>query len=154
MAMQRLKLCREAKIELSSSTSTEINLPYIIASRRCAQALVVKTLTRCQVETLAHNSSRKHLEPPVKKAGKRAGLNNARNIDEVIMWWFFTYSAVQRLVEFFSEVPSRCRSRMVVCNRLLPIREVPFDGRNQKALYCWMLLRSMGIETMGGVMIC
>ena len=83
MAMQRLKEAAEkAKIELSSSTSTEINLPYIMPVAGVPKHLV-KTLTRAKFEQLAHNLIQACLEP-YKKAMSDAGLNNS-DIDEVIL---------------------------------------------------------------------
>ena len=83
MALQRLKEAAEkAKIELSSSTSTEINLPYIMPVGGVPKHLV-KTLTRAKFESLAHELIQACLEP-CKKAMSDAGLNNA-DIDEVIL---------------------------------------------------------------------
>ncbi len=83
MAMQRLKEAAEkAKIELSSSTSTEINLPYIMPVDGMPKHLV-KTLTRAKFEALAHNLIQACLEP-CKKAMSDAGLSNS-DIDEVIL---------------------------------------------------------------------
>ena len=81
--MQRLKEAAEkAKIELSSSTSTEINLPYIMPVGGVPKHLV-KTLTRAKFESLAHNLIQACLEP-CKKAMQDAGLSNS-DIDEVIL---------------------------------------------------------------------
>ena len=107
MAMQRLKEAAEkAKIELSSSTSTEINLPYIMPVGGVPKHLV-KTLTRAKFEALAHNLIQACLEP-CKKAMSDAGLNNA-DIDEVILVGGSSrIPAVQKLVEdFFGKVPSK-----------------------------------------------
>ena len=83
MAMQRLKEAAEkAKIELSSSTSTEINLPYIMPVGGVPKHLV-KTLTRAKFEALAHGLIQACLEP-CKKAMSDAGLSNS-DIDEVIL---------------------------------------------------------------------
>ena len=107
MALQRLKEAAEkAKIELSSTTSTEINLPYITAVNGMPKHLV-KTLTRAKFESLAHNLIQACLEP-CKKAMSDAGLNNA-DIDEVILVGGSTrIPAVQKVVEdFFGKVPSK-----------------------------------------------
>ena len=107
MAMQRLKEAAEkAKIELSSSTSTEINLPYIMPVGGVPKHLV-KTLTRAKFEALAHNLIQACLEP-CKKAMSDAGLGNS-DIDEVILVGGSSrIPAVQKLVEdFFGKVPSK-----------------------------------------------
>ena len=107
MAMQRLKEAAEkAKIELSSSTSTEINLPYIMPVAGVPKHLV-KTLTRAKFEQLAHNLIQACLEP-CKKAMSDAGLSNS-DIDEVILVGGSSrIPAVQKLVEdFFGKVPSK-----------------------------------------------
>ena len=107
MAMQRLKEAAEkAKIELSSSTSTEINLPYIMPVGGVPKHLV-KTLTRAKFEALAHGLIQACLEP-CKNAMRDAGLSNA-DIDEVILVGGSTrIPAVQQLVQdFFGKVPSK-----------------------------------------------
>ena len=107
MALQRLKEAAEkAKIELSSSTSTEINLPYIMPVNGVPKHLV-KTLTRAKFESLAHGLIQACLEP-CKKAMSDAGLNNA-DIDEVILVGGSSrIPAVQKLVEdFFGKAPSK-----------------------------------------------
>lgn len=83
MALQRLKEAAEkAKIELSSSTSTEINLPYIMPVDGVPKHLV-RTLTRAKFESLAENLVNRSMEP-VKKAMKDAGYSTS-DIDEVIL---------------------------------------------------------------------
>ena len=107
MAMQRLKEAAEkAKIELSSSTSTEINLPYIMPVGGVPKHLV-KTLTRAKFEQLAHDLIQACLEP-CKKAMSDAGLSNS-DIDEVILVGGSSrIPAVQQLVQdFFGKVPSK-----------------------------------------------
>lgn len=107
MAMQRLKEAAEkAKIELSSSTSTEINLPYIMPVGGVPKHLV-KTLTRAKFEALAHTLIQACLEP-CKKAMSDAGLSNS-DIDEVILVGGSSrIPAVQKLVEdFFGKAPSK-----------------------------------------------
>ena len=107
MAMQRLKEAAEkAKIELSSSTSTEINLPYIMPVGGVPKHLV-KMLTRAKFESLAHNLIQACLEP-CKKAMQDAGLSNS-DIDEVILVGGSSrIPAVQKLVEdFFGKTPSK-----------------------------------------------
>ena len=107
MAMQRLKEAAEkAKIELSSSTSTEINLPYITAAGGVPKHLVT-TLTRAKFEALAHNLIQACLVP-CQNAMRDAGLSNS-DIDEVILVGGSSrIPAVQALVEqFFGKAPSK-----------------------------------------------
>ncbi|MBO7169075.1 MAG: molecular chaperone DnaK, partial [Rikenellaceae bacterium] len=107
MALQRLKEAAEkAKIELSSSVSTEINLPYIAPVNGVPQHLNV-TLTRAKFEQLADNLIRATIEP-CRIALRDAGLN-ASQIDEVILVGGSTrIPAVQKVVEeFFGKAPSR-----------------------------------------------
>ena len=107
MAMQRLKEAAEkAKIELSSSSSTEINLPYISAEGGVPKHLV-KTLTRSQFEQLAHNLIQACLVP-CQNAMRDAGLSNSE-IDEVILVGGSSrIPAVQELVKnYFGKEPSK-----------------------------------------------
>ena len=107
MAMQRLKEAAEkAKIELSSSASTEINLPYITAAGGVPKHLVT-TLTRAKFEALAHNLIQACLVP-CQNAMRDAGLANS-DIDEVILvGGSCRIPAVQALVEqFFGKAPSK-----------------------------------------------
>ena len=107
MAMQRLKEAAEkAKIELSSSTSTEINLPYITAAGGVPKHLVT-TLTRAKFESLAHNLIQACLVP-CQNAIKDAGISTS-DIDEVILVGGSSrIPAVQQLVEkFFGKAPSK-----------------------------------------------
>ena len=107
MAMQRLKEAAEkAKIELSSSSSTEINLPYISAEGGVPKHLV-KTLTRSQFEQLAHNLIQACLVP-CQNAMRDAGLSNS-DIDEVILVGGSSrIPAVQELVKnYFGKEPSK-----------------------------------------------
>jgi len=107
MALQRLKEAAEkAKIELSSSTSTEINLPYIMPVDGIPKHLV-KTLTRAQFEQLADKLIHATIEP-CKKALADSGLSTSE-IDEVILVGGSTrIPAIQQIVEkFFGKVPSK-----------------------------------------------
>ena len=107
MAMQRLKEAAEkAKIELSSSSSTEINLPYITAAGGVPKHLVT-TLTRAKFESLAHNLIQACLAP-CQAAIKDAGIST-RDIDEVILVGGSSrIPAVQQLVEnYFGKAPSK-----------------------------------------------
>ena len=107
MAMQRLKEAAEkAKIELSSSSSTEINLPYITAAGGVPKHLVT-TLTRAKFESLAHNLIQACLAP-CQTAIKDAGISTS-DIDEVILVGGSSrIPAVQQLVEnYFGKAPSK-----------------------------------------------
>ena len=107
MALQRLKEAAEkAKIELSSTTSTEINLPYITATASGPKHLV-KTLTRAQFEQLADNLIQATIKP-CEQALKDAGLNKS-DIDEVILVGGSTrIPAIQAVVESSSaRLPQR-----------------------------------------------
>ena len=154
MALQRLKEAAEkAKIELSSATSTEINLPYITATAAGPQHLV-KTLTRAKFEALAHNLIQACLEP-CKKAMNDAGLTNA-DIDEVILVGGSTrIPAVQKLVEdFFGKAPSKGVNPDEVVAIGASIQGAILN--KEEGVGDIVLLDvtplSMGIETMGGVM--
>ena len=147
MALQRLKEAAEkAKIELSSSTSTEINLPYIMPVAGVPKHLV-KTLTRAKFESLAHGLIQACLEP-CKKAMSDAGLNNA-DIDEVILVGGSSrIPAVQKLVEdFFGKTPSKG----VNPDEVVAVGAVLTDEIKGVVLLDVTPL-SMGIETLGGVM--
>ena len=107
MAMQRLKEAAEkAKIELSSSSSTEINLPYITVASGMPKHLV-KTLTRAKFESLAHGLIQACLEP-CQNAVRDAGISTS-DIDEVILVGGSSrIPAVQQLVEqYFGKAPSK-----------------------------------------------
>ena len=152
MAMQRLKEAAEkAKIELSSSTSTEINLPYIMPVAGVPKHLV-KTLTRAKFEALAHNLIQACLEP-CKKAMSDAGLNNA-DIDEVILVGGSSrIPAVQKLVEdFFGKVPSKGVNPDEVVAVGAAVQGAVLTDEIKGVVLLDVTPLSMGIETMGGVM--
>ena len=154
MAMQRLKEAAEkAKIELSSSTSTEINLPYIMPVAGAPKHLV-KTLTRAKFEALAHNLIQACLEP-CKKAMSDAGLNNA-DIDEVILVGGSSrIPAVQKLVEdFFGKVPSKGVNpdEVVAVGACIQGAVLNKEAGVGNIVLLDVTPLTLGIETMGGVM--
>ena len=154
MAMQRLKEAAEkAKIELSSSTSTEINLPYIMPVAGVPKHLV-KTLTRAKFEALAHNLIQACLEP-CKKAMSDAGLNNA-DIDEVILVGGSSrIPAVQKLVEdFFGKVPSKGVNpdEVVAVGACIQGAVLNKEAGVGNTVLLDVTPLTLGIETMGGVM--
>ena len=152
MALQRLKEAAEkAKIELSSSTSTEINLPYIMPVGGVPKHLV-KTLTRAKFESLAHELIQACLEP-CKKAMSDAGLNNA-DIDEVILVGGSSrIPAVQKLVEdFFGKAPSKGVNPDEVVAIGAAVQGAVLTDEIKGVVLLDVTPLSMGIETLGGVM--
>ena len=154
MALQRLKEAAEkAKIELSSTTSTEINLPYITATASGPKHLV-KTLTRAKFESLAHNLIQACLEP-CKKAMSDAGLSNSE-IDEIILVGGSTrIPAVQKVVEdFFGKAPSKGVNpdEVVAVGAAIQGAILNKEGGVGDIVLLDVTPLSMGIETLGGVM--
>ena len=154
MAMQRLKEAAEkAKIELSSSTSTEINLPYIMPVAGVPKHLV-KTLTRAKFEQLAHSLIQACLEP-CKKAMSDAGLSNS-DIDEVILVGGSSrIPAVQKLVEdFFGKVPSKGVNpdEVVAVGACIQGAVLNKEAGVGNIVLLDVTPLTLGIETMGGVM--
>ena len=154
MAMQRLKEAAEkAKIELSSTTSTEINLPYISAEGGVPKHLV-KTLTRSQFEQLAHNLIQACLVP-CQNAMRDAKLSTS-DIDEVILVGGSSrIPAVQTLVKnYFGKEPSKGVNPDEVVAVGASIQGAILN--NEKGAGDIVLLDvtplTLGIETMGGVM--
>ena len=154
MALQRLKEAAEkAKIELSSSTSTEINLPYIMPVAGIPRHLV-KTLTRAKFESLAHGLIQACLEP-CRKAMSDAGLTNS-DIDEVILVGGSSrIPAVQKLVEdFFGKVPSKGVNpdEVVAVGASIQGAILNKEGGVGDIVLLDVTPLTMGIETLGGVM--
>lgn len=152
MALQRLKEAAEkAKIELSSSTTTEINLPYIMPVDGVPKHLV-KSLTRAKFESLAHELIQACLEP-CKKAMSDAGLSNS-DIDEVILVGGSTrIPAVQKLVEdYFGKAPSKGVNPDEVVAVGAAVQGAVLTDEIKGVVLLDVTPLSMGIETLGGVM--
>jgi molecular chaperone DnaK len=151
MALQRLKEAAEkAKIELSSSASTEINLPYIMPVDGIPKHLV-RSLTRAKFEQLADSLIRRTLEP-CKRAMKNASYSNA-DIDEVILVGGSTrIPRIQEEVEkFFGKKPSKGVNPDEVVAIGAAIQGGVLTGEVKDVLLLDVTPLSLGIETMGGV---
>ncbi|MFB5945064.1 molecular chaperone DnaK [Albibacterium profundi] len=152
MALQRLKEAAEkAKVELSSTSTTEINLPYITADQTGPKHLV-RSLTRAKFEQLADSLIKRTIEP-CRSALKNAGLDKSE-IDEIILVGGSTrIPAIQEAVKaFFGKEPSKGVNPDEVVALGAAIQGGVLTGEVKDVLLLDVTPLSLGIETMGGVM--
>ena len=152
MALQRLKEAAEkAKVELSSTSTTEINLPYITADQTGPKHLV-RNLTRAKFEQLAESLIKRTIDP-CRSALKNAGFDKSE-IDEIILVGGSTrIPAIQEAVkEFFGKEPSKGVNPDEVVALGAAIQGGVLTGEVKDVLLLDVTPLSLGIETMGGVM--
>lgn len=154
MAMQRLKEAAEkAKIELSNTTSTELNLPYITSIDGTPKHLI-KTLTRAKFEQLSSDLIKQHIEP-IKNALKSAKIE-AKDVDEAILVGGTTrIPAIQNLVkEIFGKEPSKGVNpdEAVALGAAIQGAILNKDAGVGDIVLLDVTPLNLGIETMGGVM--
>jgi len=152
MALQRLKEAAEkAKIELSSTSSTEINLPYITADATGPKHLV-RTLSRAKFETLAADLIKRTIDP-CRSALKNAGYSTS-DIDEIILVGGSTRipAIVDAVKAFFGKEPSKGVNPDEVVALGAAIQGGVLTGEVKDVLLLDVTPLSLGIETMGGVM--
>src|SRR5436853_4005300 len=152
MALQRLKEAAErAKIELSSSQETEINLPFITADASGPKHLVMK-LTRAKLEQLVDDLVQRTIEP-CKKALADAGVT-AKDVDEVVLVGGMTRmpKVIQLVREFFGKEPHKGVNPDEVVAVGAAIQGGVLKGEVKDVLLLDVTPLSLGIETLGGVM--
>lgn len=151
MALQRLKEAAEkAKIELSSTTTTEINLPYITSVNNVPKHLT-KTLTRAKFEQLVDHLIKRTIDP-CRTALEKAGLKPS-DIDEVILVGGSTrIPAIQQAVEkFFGKTPNKSVNPDEAVAIGAAIQGAVLTGEVKDVLLLDVIPLSLGIETFGGV---
>ena len=154
MAMQRIvDAAEKAKCELSSSASTEINLPYITAIDGMPKHLV-KTLTRAKFEQLSHELIQRHLMP-MKKVLENAKMTTA-DVDEILLVGGTTrIPAIQELVKnFFGREPNNSvqKDEAVCCGAAIQAAILNQEAGVGDIVLLDVTPLTLGIETMGGVM--